>query len=57
MCSWKDQPQEQVDHQAGYAAGDQGDQEGQAEPEHADPKELGQPAAHAGNNAIIPGAA
>jgi hypothetical protein len=53
----KDQPQEQVGHQSGYTAGDQGDQEGQPEPENADPKELGQAAAHTGDDAVIPGAA
>jgi hypothetical protein len=57
LCFWHDQPEEQVERHAGYAARDEGDQEGQAEPEGADPKELSQAAANAGQDTVTPGAA
>jgi hypothetical protein len=53
----EDQPEQQVESQSGDAARDQRDQKGQPEPKGADPKELGQAAANAGNDAVVPGTA
>jgi len=41
-----DQPKEYVRQQSWYASRDESDQEGQPEPESADPKEFSQPAAN-----------
>jgi hypothetical protein len=51
-----DQPEKQVGKDTGHAAGDQGDQEGQPEPEGTDAEEFGQPTAHPRNDAVMPGA-
>ena len=49
-------PQDRIDQDPGDAAGQQGQDQSQPEPECADPEELAQSAAYAGNNPIMFGA-
>ena len=57
LFSWHDEPKQQVNQDSGHAAGDQGDQESEPEPESADPKEFSQSTAHTGEDALPLGAA
>ena len=52
-----DHPDEDVDENARHAAGDEGDQKREPEPERTDAKEFGQSAAYARDHAVAFGTA
>ena len=50
---WNNQPQQDVQADAGHAAGNCRNQKGQAKPESADAKEFGQAAAHISQHTVM----
>ena len=55
LLTWYYDHRDQVDQYAGHAAGDEGDEEKQPEPESADTEKLRQTAAYSCDNAIASG--
>jgi hypothetical protein len=52
LFRWDDQPHQDVNQNARHTAWNQGDQESQAEPERADPEEIGQASTNSGNHPV-----